>query len=294
MLKFSIITPTYNRGEFLRGALDSVSRQGYRNYEHIIIDAMSTDETADILGSRSDIVWIREKDDGLYDAINKGISRSVGDVIVLLNSDDLLLDGALECAAVAMSRLPHVDSYCAPVEMGSVDGSTPIVRLPVPRFEELTSELFFSGIFRINGRFFRRGVFNKIGIFNNEYKVAADVDFLARCLVGGVSSASGGDPIYRYQCHEGSLTLGGSIISIDHLNELISIADDGGIVKENRAFYRRWGGWLRFYRMVRFRRWAYFVDFWSFVRKNKETLAPLMKQIFLHISSRSERRGAPY
>ena len=86
--KVSIITPSYNQGEYIEDAIKSVLNQNYSNFEHIIIDAGSTDETLDILKKYKHLKWISEKDDGQSDAINKGFKKSDGQIIGWLNADD--------------------------------------------------------------------------------------------------------------------------------------------------------------------------------------------------------------
>ncbi len=99
----SIITPSYNQGEFIRETIDSILNQSYQNIEHWVIDGGSTDNTVEILKSYDDprYNWISEKDKGQSDAINKGIARCNGDLFVWLNSDDVFLPGALEAIADA-------------------------------------------------------------------------------------------------------------------------------------------------------------------------------------------------
>jgi len=86
--KISIITPSYNQGEYIEEAIKSVLKQNYSNFEHIIIDAGSTDQTLDILKKYKHLKWISEKDDGQSDALNKGFKKSKGQIIGWLNADD--------------------------------------------------------------------------------------------------------------------------------------------------------------------------------------------------------------
>ena len=86
--KLSIITPSYNQGKYIRKTIESVLKQNYTNFEHIVIDGGSTDETLDILKSYEHLKWISEKDEGQSNAINKGFKIATGDIIAWLNSDD--------------------------------------------------------------------------------------------------------------------------------------------------------------------------------------------------------------
>ena len=90
-MKVSIITATYNSANTLALNLNSVARQSYKNIEHIIIDNCSSDSTLEIANSYNHISQIiSEKDNGIYDAMNKGIAIASGDIIGILNSDDYL------------------------------------------------------------------------------------------------------------------------------------------------------------------------------------------------------------
>src|SRR5690348_12967350 len=92
-LKISIVTPTFNGIVTLKETIESVLRQDYSNWEHIVIDGGSTDGTLDLLRSYPHLQWNSEKDEGHYDAMNKGVARATGDVIAILNADDTYLPG---------------------------------------------------------------------------------------------------------------------------------------------------------------------------------------------------------
>lgn len=86
--KISIITPSYNQGKYIRDTILSVLNQDYDNFEHIIIDGGSTDNTVEILKQYKHLKWISEKDRGPVDAIEKGFKMSTGEIVTWLNSDD--------------------------------------------------------------------------------------------------------------------------------------------------------------------------------------------------------------
>ena len=96
-LKISIITVVKNNENDIENNIKSLLNQSYANYEHIIIDGNSTDRTVDIIKKYENKIhyWISENDKGLYDAMNKGIDVATGDVIGILNSDDILYKDAL-------------------------------------------------------------------------------------------------------------------------------------------------------------------------------------------------------
>lgn len=86
--KISIITPSYNQGRFIEDSIISVMNQGYKNYEHIIIDGVSKDNTIEILNKYKHIKWISEKDTGQTDALKKALKLTTGEIIGWLNADD--------------------------------------------------------------------------------------------------------------------------------------------------------------------------------------------------------------
>jgi glycosyltransferase involved in cell wall biosynthesis len=95
-MKVSIVTPSYNQGKFIEEAILSVLEQNYHDFEHIIIDACSTDSTIEILKKYPHLIWISEPDEGQSDALNKGFKLATGDVIGWLNADDLYLPNTFE------------------------------------------------------------------------------------------------------------------------------------------------------------------------------------------------------
>lgn len=103
----SIVTPTYNSGEYLEECILSILGQKYKDYEHIIVDGASTDHTLDIIRKYEDkypMRWISEKDKGMYDAISKGFEMAQGDILCWLNSDDMYLPWTLQLVAEVMEN----------------------------------------------------------------------------------------------------------------------------------------------------------------------------------------------
>lgn len=107
----SVITPSYNQGCFIEENLISLQRQKYPRLEHIVIDGGSTDETAEVIERhRAHLAaYVSEKDDGQYDAINKGFDRASGEVLAWLNSDDLYLPGALQVVGEIFEKFPQIE-----------------------------------------------------------------------------------------------------------------------------------------------------------------------------------------
>jgi glycosyltransferase involved in cell wall biosynthesis len=110
-LLLSIITPTYNRANYIMDAVESVLSQDYPNVEHIIIDGQSKDGTLELLGRYPHLKVISEPDSGMYDALNKGLMKAQGDVIGWVNSDDLFLpESVYRCNGTLCSRTQNLEA----------------------------------------------------------------------------------------------------------------------------------------------------------------------------------------
>lgn len=115
----SVITVVFNGEEHLQQTIDSISNQTYKNIEYIIVDGGSTDGTLDIIKKNQHVIdlYVSEKDDGLYDAMNKGISMAKGEIIGMINSDDWYEHNTLEIVKNAYVKFPekkifHSDKRC--------------------------------------------------------------------------------------------------------------------------------------------------------------------------------------
>src|SRR5438874_12787766 len=108
--KISVITPSFNSANTIGQTIESVLAQDYKNWEHIVIDGGSKDGTVELLKRHPQLVWVSEKDEGHYHAMNKGIARATGDVIVILNADDWFRPGALRTVAEAFRDHPDWDA----------------------------------------------------------------------------------------------------------------------------------------------------------------------------------------
>jgi len=132
--RISVVTCSYNQGEFIKDTIESVLAQDYPNLEHIVVDGMSTDQTAEILEHYGHLRVIREPDNGQADAINKGFRIATGDIYCFLNSDDTLMAGALH--RVAREIDPACGRHLVMGRCRFIDGSGNNIGIEHPRHFE--------------------------------------------------------------------------------------------------------------------------------------------------------------
>ncbi len=207
-LRFSIVTPTYNRRDMLVEALDSARRQDGPAFEHIIVDGGSTDGTLDLIADRTELRLIEGPDRGVYDALNKGIAAARGDVVCFLNSDDVLEPGALKAAAKGFADDQECDSVCGAARL--VAGTETLEIYDRDEDKRLTSaRTALLGASIINARFFRRSAISRVGPFSLDYPIVSDRDFLMRAITGGLRTKPISSLVYTYRRHHASLSFSG-------------------------------------------------------------------------------------
>jgi len=176
----SIVTAVWNRAATVGEALASVGGQTYRPLEHVVQDGGSTDGTLEIVGAGGDHVrLVSEPDRGLYDAINRGIARARGEVIGLVHSDDTLAaPDILERVAEAFAD-PRVDAVYGDLDYVSATDPTRVIRRW--RSEPFRPELLARGWMPAHPTLFlRRRVFERHGLYDTSYRIAADYDGVLR------------------------------------------------------------------------------------------------------------------
>ncbi len=183
MKKITIITVCRNSAATIKDTLESVASQSYKNLEHIIIDGGSTDGTLAIIKEwgKYPVRLISEPDHGMYDAMNKGLRMAIGDIVGILNSDDLYYDDhVLENVSAAMDDA-SVDACYADLIYVDKSNLDEIVRYW--KSADFKKGLFSRGWMPPHPTFFvRRLIYEKYGLFDLSYPLAADVDLLARFL----------------------------------------------------------------------------------------------------------------
>jgi glycosyltransferase involved in cell wall biosynthesis len=143
--RISIVTPSYNQGQYLPETIESVLGQDYPNLEYIIIDGGSTDGSVDVIKQYESHLayWVSEKDSGQSEAINKGLRRASGDLFNWINSDDVLFPGALWRIAEAHARHPEVELLVGCGARSDAEGRIIRVTAPPSRFSLAPSNWSF-------------------------------------------------------------------------------------------------------------------------------------------------------
>lgn len=182
-MKISIITATYNSAKTVRDTLESIKRQSYPHVEHLVIDGSSTDETLQIVHQFSNIAnVVSEKDEGIYDAMNKGIRLASGEVIGILNSDDVYVDNEVLNEVAAIFADESVDACYADLQYVNETDTTKLVRNW--KSGNFTKKSFLFGWMPPHPTLFlRRRVYDKVGNFNLTLKSAADYELMLRVFV---------------------------------------------------------------------------------------------------------------
>jgi glycosyltransferase len=180
--KISIITVTYNSANTICDTLKSVQLQDYPNIEHIIVDGNSTDETVEIIKSFPHVAkWVSEEDGGLYDAMNKGLQLASGDIIGILNSDDLYAHDKV-LSMVAQKFVDNsIDAIYGDLHYVNALNTDKIVR--VWKSGKYKRSKFVFGWMPPHPTFFvKRKVYEQAGRFNVSLKRSADYELMLRML----------------------------------------------------------------------------------------------------------------
>ncbi len=186
----TIVTATYNSERTIRDTLSSVALQDYPRIEHVIVDGLSTDNTLEIVRKFQHVSRIiSEKDKGIYDAMNKGIKASAGDIIGLLNSDDFYVSNDVISKVVEKMIVEKSDTLYADLVYVHPDQTQKIIRTWIAG--EYKERKFLFGWMPPHPTFFvRRQVYESHGIFNISLRSAADYELMLRLLYKGKISVS--------------------------------------------------------------------------------------------------------
>src|SRR5262245_37299930 len=181
--RIAVVTPSYNHASYLRATIDSVLAQTYPNLAYIVEDGGSTDGTRQLLESYGDrIAWRSERDTGQGSAINRGFTRIDGEIMAYLNSDDILLPGALAYVAQTLQDKSDIDIIYGHRIFIDEDGLG-IGRWVLPPHDRKT--LKWADYIPQETMFWRRRVWEKLGPLDESFHYAIDWDFALRAQAAG-------------------------------------------------------------------------------------------------------------
>lgn len=177
-MRISIVTPSYNQGQYIRQTIESVLHQNHPDVEHIVMDGGSSDNTVSVLSEYPNVVWVSERDDGQSDALIRGFAKATGQVWSWLNSDDVLVPDVL--GTVARYFEDHPDCMVLYGDLGFIDHMGELLR--TRSGHELTFEALSRNpdIVRQPSTFWRSSVMEEVGCLDPNLQLVMDYDFLLR------------------------------------------------------------------------------------------------------------------
>jgi len=223
----SIITPCRNSETYIEETILSVINQTYPNIEYIVVDGGSTDATLEIIRRYEASItrWTSEPDEGMYQAINKGMSRVRGDIVAYLNSDDLYYPDAISKVVEFFEANPSVDLVYGDLDFIEGDGK----KLYTWIYPNFNLKRFTAANCMMIGQpaaSWRRSLMDEIGLFDESMKMASDFDFFIRAGNSGVL-AHVSEVLAKFRLHTTSLTCSQSKLGVEEVILLHEKYDDG-------------------------------------------------------------------
>ena len=185
----SIITPAFNAEATIWETVSSLRAQTLAPFEYVVVDAMSDDSTPDIIEASRDVVskYIRERDDGIYHGMNKGLRAVTGEIVGIINADDALERTALARVARTFASHPETDFVFSDLKVIDAAGNFLRLQRADTRWVQGGTS-FFGRDWRMNmviphpTLFVRRRVYAELGLFDTRYRLCADHEFVARLI----------------------------------------------------------------------------------------------------------------
>jgi len=204
--KFTIVTASFNSARTIRETIDSVFTQDFKDIEYWVIDGGSKDETIAIVKEYPTIQWVSERDEGLYHAMNKGIERATGEILLMLNSDDCLRPGVLAKVAAAFDKNPSWDAAFGDIIYVDSQGRE------IYRREEVKYDydiLRLSGVCYIIHQtlFVKKATHDRLGLYRHkDFRNSADYEFILRMGRAGCSVGHIPEYIVNFRIHDFGMT----------------------------------------------------------------------------------------
>lgn len=181
MPKVSIITINYNDGNGLEKTILSIVSQTVIDYEFIVIDGGSADNSVDVVKKYENKIkfWVSEKDNGIYDAQNKGVSKATGEYLIFLNSGDSFFDKNVISKFCDFEKANHKKVVYGNTNIIDSDGSSRILCPP----QKIDLNFWYANTLNHQAVFMHNSLFQKYGVFSTKYKYASDFEHLFRIFV---------------------------------------------------------------------------------------------------------------
>lgn len=221
-MKLSIVTINYNNAEGLNRTLDSIASQTYRDIEHVIVDGASTDGSVDVIREYAlkiesrvprvkSVVWSSEQDNGIYNAMNKGLRKATGSYIQILNSGDTLAaPDVVEKMMIAIEKAEYPEILYGNMIKQWPDGKRIMDKGGEGHLSMLS---FYHGTLNHDSAYIRRDIFDKFGLYDEKLKIVSDWKWYLQAIpLGGIV------PVY---------------VDID-----VTIFDMTGVSESNTAFWK--------------------------------------------------------
>ncbi|MDB4279342.1 glycosyltransferase [Paraglaciecola sp.] len=227
-MKVSIITVCFNSDRTIEDTIKSIQSQTYPDIEYIVVDGLSKDRTNEVVSKYGDIVSVHvsEKDSGLYDAMNKGIKLATGDIVGVLNSDDVLADDSVIEKIVAGFDDESIDATYSDLIYVSQHDLNKLTRLYSSKV--FSKRMMKFGIMLPHPTFYvRKKCYETLGLYKVDYRVAADFELLARFMSQGIKSRR--LPFISVKMREGGISSSGLLWRVHQNFEIVRACRENGI-----------------------------------------------------------------
>lgn len=206
----SIITPSYNQGQFLEATILSVLNQDYSCIEYLVIDGASSDDSVEVICRYADRLayWVSEHDRGQSHAINKGLSRANGTILGWVNSDDVLLPETIFKLVDAFTQHKDTDVIYGHIDRIDSQGKlVPTPTLPKDRVVFDKNTALMECVVNQPGCFWRRSIMDKVGLLNETLHYGLDYEYWTRMLLAGAKFKRFDETVAQFRLSATSKTI---------------------------------------------------------------------------------------